>query len=243
MKGELVRGTADIPLSALGRSVAREKGIQYARKGGIDSIVSSSLDRAVETAHAIHRCCPKAQFREITGLLATRGLGGLEAMAKTPEIDRQIKALITTFPNRMPPEPTKEQLRLGIPRRETTNHFASRVFGWMAPALQKYLAQPDKKYVWVIHHFVIALIEAWGDKGFQPDFSYSKEALAHQKGHDDPGQVEHLYATNIHKTVGGLWGDFHIHQENMRSLTKLDPGIYLQRHSLSIFNPQGGSAS
>ena len=97
------------------------------------------IERAVETAHAIHRCCPKAQFREITGLLATRGLGGLEAMAKTPEIDRQIKSLITTFPNRMPPEPTKEQLRLGIPRRETTNHFASRVFGWMAPALQKYL--------------------------------------------------------------------------------------------------------
>jgi hypothetical protein len=95
----------------------------------------------------------------------------------------------------------------------------------------------------VIHHFVIALIEAWGDKGFQPDFSYSKEALAHQKDHDDPGQVELLYATNIHKTVGGLWGDFHIHQENMRSLTKLDPGMYLQRHSFSIFNPQGGSAS
>lgn len=235
---DIVRGSTNIPLSAAGRDQAVERAIQFKRKGSIDSIISSSLNRAVQTAEAIKEINPKAMFSEVTAALHPWYLGGLEGQP-TNSILPQMNALILQYPDRLPPQPAADSQ--STEPGQTFNQFCRRVFNYLGPVFQRYLAFPQQKIVVIVHYRDLKLLQAWEANGFLRDYSVDRKEVVRKDG--EPGDVWLLCATEITKQLSGNWGKWHFSKVNMESMDSLQNGIYFMRHGYTEWNAENpGSA-
>jgi broad specificity phosphatase PhoE len=226
---DLVRGSEEIPLSPEGIQLAKERGIQFKRTGGICSLVSSSLQRAIDTSRCVLQSNPGVRMK-VAGELQTQGFGALEGRPQK-DCAKLIRSLVVDYPDRKPPSDYARH-REG----ESFNSFKRRVIEFMKPQLQFYLMDPNHRPLWVTHNGVCRLINAWAYKGFPQNFEVDRNHYM-QEGHcKTPAEVQVLTATNIRKEPMGLWADWHLKSVNMSSLAKRPYGIYMMRHSFTDWN-------
>ena len=233
---DVIRGSTNIPLSKEGVAEAKERGIQFHRKGGVDYIASSSLHRAVETAQAVHQANPKSSFKEVTRQLHPWHLGCLEGQPTSKVLD-QVNSLIVDYPDRVPGNPGPGSM--STEKAESFNQFKKRFFDFLDGVIQRYLANPKQKILLVTHYRDLKLMQAWQKKGFPRDFSVDYPEVTRKDG--KPGDVYTLQADNIHGTLHDNWADWTYHKIDMQSLNGLKNGIYLLRHGFTILNGENPS--
>jgi broad specificity phosphatase PhoE len=231
---DVIRGSTNIPLSLDGRAQAKERGIQFARKGGIDLIYSSSLGRAVETAQFVHKANSKARFAETTRSLHPWHMGGYEGKP-TMKVLPMMNDLILNHPDKMPP-PAPGDSNSTNKTGETYHQFERRVMDFVGPGLKRYLMDPEQKILWVTHYRDLKLLQGWESAGFPQDLHIDRAEVIRKDG--EPGQVSRLWATDIHETPEGMWGTWHLAKVNMESLDKLKGGIYIMRHGFTAWNAE-----
>lgn len=235
---DIVRGSTNIPLSDAGRMQARMRAAQFKRRGGVDTIISSSLHRAIETAQSVKDANPQASFKDVTAQLHPWHLGGLEGKP-TMSILPQMNALITQYPDRMPPAPAQDSQSTDR-EGETFNQFRRRVFDYLGPLFQRYLAFPNQKILVVVHYRDKKLLQAWQKKGFPEDYSVDPMEVTRKDG--EPGDVSLLYATDIKKQPSGNWGKWHLGGVKMDTPLPLRTGIYFMRHGFTAWNGENPGA-
>ena len=228
---DVIRGSTNIPLSAEGVQEAKERGIQFARKGGVDSIIASSLHRGVETAQLVHKANPKSSFKEVTRQLHPWHLGCLEGQPTSKVLD-QMNSLIIDYPDRVPSNPPPGSM--STEPAESFNRFKTRFFDFLGGVIQRYLANPKQKILLVTHYRVLKLMQAWQKEGFPQDFHIDHKEVTRKDG--VPGDAWILQAHNIHGTLHDNWSDWTYRKLDMESLDKIPDGIIFYRHGFTVLN-------
>jgi broad specificity phosphatase PhoE len=148
---DLIRGQCNVPLSPEGREeVARLASLL--RESNIRFLVSSDLDRAVETASAIARACGARVAK--TGLLRPWDVGSFTGRP-AGEVTPQLATLARDFPGR------------STPKGESFSSFKLRAFQGVRAAL----GASQEPLALVSHHRVERLLASWLAAGCQPDLS------------------------------------------------------------------------
>lgn len=166
---ERVRGMVNLPLSAEGQAEANHFGQRIAAKGGVDTVVTSHLDRARQTAAAILKHNPNARLL-VDGEMDARHEGGLEGMP-TDEAQPELK-YFATHPDQAIPGVGIS----GVPGESVVSHSKR-----MGHGIMRHLAdlKPGERRLMVEHHSTLRFLRGWKKRGFPRDFSIeSKEMLS-----------------------------------------------------------------
>jgi broad specificity phosphatase PhoE len=220
---DVIRGSANVPLSPQGLAQADEIGHQIRQHGGVDSIASSDLERARETARLVQRHNPQAQITDVTPALHPWHLGMLEGQPTRGvlhHIEHYVKNPAQPVPGRGP---------ASTQPGESFDSFRSRFLPYLNNEMGKAAANPAKKHVLVTHYRNIKLAESWLKRGGKPDGAYDPNEMMQKDG--EPGDLYHVDPQR--KTMQRL---------NLKQPGQLPGGLFILRHGytrLNAENPTG----
>jgi len=214
---EFIRGSSNVPLSQHGRSQAIELGRKL--KDKVDTIYTSPLDRAKDTAASIMASNPHAEVHVDRNLMPWK-LGGDEG--------KPVEDVLPDMQDRMknrPDDPsTKGRGPLSTEDGETFNQFHNRNIEALQGVLAKH--RPGENTVVTTHYRNIRSLHSWLKKGAPADRDLDRDQMT-QKGDSDPGDM------------------FYLHPGS-KQLVKVDdikdPGVYLVRHGNTAWNKEDISA-
>jgi broad specificity phosphatase PhoE len=145
--GDKIRGWKDWPLNEHGINQAYELGNRL-KKEKFDVIITSDLDRAVETAQAIS---------EMTGVPIEGKTEGLRPWNVGRLTGKESKTVIPQMMDYVNNKPDEK-----IPDGESFNDFKGRYLGTLEKIIKKF---PNKVVLIVAHHRNQVLLDAWCKKG------------------------------------------------------------------------------
>lgn len=212
------RGAANLPLSGLGKLQADHLGARIAAKGGIDTIATSSLDRARETTGAILAHNPNAKLVDVSHGLEPWHQGAIEGMPS--EQAKPHIAFYARHPNVKIPGVGLS----GVPG-ESLNDFLGRSFGYLhknvIPAMH-----PGERRLLLGHHSLIRAIH-----GLRRDGSVDPEAMV---GNDNADPSDVFRIQHDGQRVHGL--DPINMDSDEQDFAK--PGLFVGRHGATAFNKE-----
>lgn len=222
---ELNRASANVSLNEQGRADVDALGHKLGAKGGFDKVYSGNLDRTVETAQALLRHSPQAEFGGTTpDLQSWPGLEGENSIYAKPYKE----SLAREQPDMALPT-TEHSTRPG----ESFNQFGDRAGGVVDRLLDEAAANPDKRIAAVTHGSVIANTEARGARAIQGrigDIPTDPDEFF--KTRDMPGDV-----VRVERMPDG---SVRVHEVNADSEEPLPPtdgkSAYLIRHGQTDWN-------
>jgi len=226
---DLIRGSTNIPLSPQGVEQANQIGQRFAQKGGLDLVVSSDMDRAVQTAAPIAQASG-AYFSHATEGLHPWYLGEVEGQPTEKVLDR-LNGFIDDSPDKPVPGRSEGSTQNG----EAFNTFKERAIGTVQDLMDQYAEaqandQPIKIGA-VTHYRDVKLLHAWADAGFPENLDKFQPSSDEMTGKDDPpGSVQ-----QISQDAKGKW---QMQPVDMASNAALQPGIYIIRHSPTVYNAE-----
>jgi broad specificity phosphatase PhoE len=206
-----IRGTSNIPLSALGRKQVAD--LALALKGQVNKIHSSDLDRAVATAAAIRQTNPDAFVVNITHKLHPWRMGEHEG--------KLTEEMLPIMLDRIAKNP--DQVMEGISpqsgsRGESFNQYKNRLLGYIRDEVLRN-ANPKEVTVVTTHYRPIRTLESWLKAGSPHDLSIDTNEML-QKGDSEPSDL------------------FYLHPDG--KLVKVndakDAGVYFARHGATEWN-------
>ncbi len=221
---DVVRGSANVPLSQEGGQEASNLGQLFAKKGfgklRSDRIISGKLTRTQQTAQMIAQHAPKARVMPPTEALDTWSTG-FEGVP-SEQADKRLEQYIRN-PEAVPP---KINENMGDPP-ESFNTFKERyIKGALQPGLLYYSQHPSQRVIGVTHGRGVRLARAWVKAGAKPDLSIDTEEML--RDDDKPAEVYRLAL--------GYKGKLQITPVDMGKPGDLKPGYYLVRHASTPWN-------
>lgn len=169
---DLIRGHVNVPLDNKGRQEAQETGKKIAEQGGVQHIITSDLDRTVDTAKAIQEHNPGATLTEDPGLRPWNFGPTIEGKP-TSEMLPKIRAL-TENPDQRPPG------------GETFNEFKDRFLDAFHRAQD---TTQDANAAIVTHYRGTKLLDAWRATGVDND-NIDKAVFEEYDKNKKPGNVD-----------------------------------------------------
>ena len=185
-KVDRIRGSIDVPLDAEGREDAEKVGEMFARAGGIDVIICSSLKRARQTAQIIHKLNPGSLEPTDTSDLHPWHLGNYEGQDTSIVIPK-----ILELAEKHPDEKAPGKAPNGTEKGESFNHFEDRVLDFMEDLWTFWTEHPEK-YVVVTHLRDVKLIEAALTAGGLKKRRFPIDSMKEIGSKEDPGAVLRL---------------------------------------------------
>jgi broad specificity phosphatase PhoE len=216
----------DIPLNDEGQKQVAQLGEQFAKRGGVDQIISGDLTRDRQTANAIAQAMQGEGIRiQLDPNFRPWHLGGFEGQ-KTKDVLPQMQDLAHNRPDTPAPGKNSQSTAPG----ESFNAFRDRFLSAMR-GLQAQHEQDSSQKTAVISHFRgVKVMQAWLKKGAPDDNSVDVKEMDRVDG--QPGSV-HRFAP-----MGAKW---RMTEEDMGQSAPLKPGIYLVRHGITDWNGEQGS--
>lgn len=172
-----IRGHINVPLDNKGKQEAQDSGKQIAAEGGVQHIITSDLDRTVDTAKAIQEHNPGATITEDAGLRPWNFGPTIEGKP-TSEMLPKIKEL-TENPDQRPPG------------GETFNEFKDRFLDSFHRAQD---TTQDANAAIVTHYRGTKLLDAWRKTGVDND-TIDKAVFEKYDKAKKPGNVETIDKT------------------------------------------------
>jgi probable phosphoglycerate mutase len=216
---DIVRGSLDVPLAPQGEEQAKELSRRLKARGGLDTLESSDLHRARQTAKYISEALgvPISVSKSWRPWM----LGELEGQPTKKVLDK-IHTYITKKPNVKVPGMGEKSTAPG----ESFVKFKNRVIGQYKEKLKELKRNPYKKIGVVTHYRDLRLAQAWASRGF-PQSAEVDTKLMTEKGDDPPISVHRMYWKGSTPKLDKV---------DMGSREKLPGGIYLVRHGATALN-------
>ena len=217
-----IRGSINVPLSSKGANQARTVGQKFAASGGAHEIVSSVLNRTLDTGRAIQAANPRAKLYK-TPALQSWGLGMYEGQPQKA-VQGKIKGLIAN-PNRKAPGRSAQSTSAG----ESLNGFKKRYLPHMRAEIHDSVTTGPKKKIIVTHGRGVKLMQAWAKAGAKPDLGIDPSVLTDYGKNDGPGTIHYLDPEVFAGIKPGIPT-----VDPATDLTK--DGIYMVRHGVTGMN-------
>jgi len=220
---DIIRGSSDIPLSPQGLQEAHEIGMKLAMKGGLDSIATSDLRRASDTAKIIaHHTHAPIVYNGPD--LHPWHLGEMEGQPTEKVMDGIINHM-EDHPDEAPKGRGPESTSDG----ESFNDFKRRGLTTFKTGLARLTMDPTKKDAYVTHYRMIKLAQAWQKEGGVGNDRIDKEYM--KTSGDEPGSVHRMY--NDPRTQ-----ETKIQKVDLNDPSPLLGGMYLIRHGATAYNKE-----
>ena len=224
LQQDRARGMIDAPLSDIGRAQADHLGRRIAAKGGIDTLVSSPMQRARETAAAILKHNPGARMIEVSPGLEPLHQGYLEGKTRG-----EVEPAMEHFA-RHPQERIPGIGLSGVPGESLDSH--SRRVG---REIHKHLHElkSGERRLLLAHHSTIRALRGWIKAGGRPDFKSDPHEMATPRDVAEPaGEILRL-AKHAGRPA--------IESNDLESDDPIKPGLNFSRHGATELN--GGDSS
>ena len=220
-KIDKIRGSVDLPITPKGLKQAEALGKVIAKKGGLDDITSSDMQRTKATANAIGGCCG-VPVRTTPNLrdMAYGALEGKPSSEAIPVINDRIK--------RQPSKPFAGQSKFSSTPGESFEGYKARLLPEVQAGMKELEANPRLKKGFVVNRRTIKMIDGWVRKGAKPDLSTDYNRVTHFGDDTEPGSIHRL-----HKS-GGKWQVKDV--DGLKGMDKIPGGIYLVRHGETAWN-------
>jgi broad specificity phosphatase PhoE len=229
--GERFRGSSDLPLTPEGMEKGRQLAMKFARRGGLDEIMTSNLRRTQQTARMLSQYTHAPITYNGDGLQPWRQ-GYLEGQTITPEKIALMNHLIKengdeALPGRGP---------ISTEDGESFNQFKDRTQDFLSKVIRASATDPHRKIGLVTHYRVKKLLESWMRKGMDPSGEIDRDEMIRHDASNNPGGVDRL---SIDQYAGPQMSSV-----DMDSPQSLPGGIYIVRHERTPFNaPASGQGS
>lgn len=220
---DIIRGSSDIPLSPQGLSEAHDVGMKLMMKGGLDSISTSDLKRAYDTAKIIshHTHAPIVYSGE--GLHPWH-LGEMEG-EPTDKVLQPMLDYMEKHPDEKIPGRGPQSTQDG----ESFNDFKQRGLSTYKTALARLTSDPSRKDAYVTHYRMLKLGQAW-----QKADGVGNDVvdINHMKSQGDaPGSVHRMY-------IDPKSQETKIQKVDLNDPSPLQGGMYIIRHGATAYNKE-----
>jgi broad specificity phosphatase PhoE len=220
---DIIRGSSDVPLSYKGINKAHQIGINLSQRGGLDSISTSDLGRARETAKIVstHTHAPIVYSGRALHPWHLGGLEGQPTDKVIPEMEKYMTTKKDEAPQGRGPESTADG--------EPFNSFKQRTLGILKTALAKHTIMPNAKDAYVTHYRDIKLAQAWVKAGGVGNDGIDEETM--KEKNDPPGSVHRMF-------VDPKSQETKMEPISTDDTTPLKGGVYLIRHGHTNWNQE-----
>jgi broad specificity phosphatase PhoE len=218
-----VRGSSDVPLNDEGLQQAAMRGRQFAAKGGLDAVLSSSLSRARNTAASI--ADTSGAHLQVDDKLMPWKLGVFEGQPVN-NVKQMIAKIATDHPDDKAPGMSPFSSQPG----ESFNNFKQRWLGQtLSPLMQAHAQDPSSKVGVVTHIRNILAAKSWIENGARHDLQFDHHDVNYEAKSEDekPGDVFRVHPE------GTKWT---FKPQDMEKPDPLEAGIYLIRHGATDWN-------
>ena len=182
----IVRGNSnEQSLTPGGAQLLAAAGEKMAHMGGASQIVSSSAQRAQESAAQLQGADPNAPPVDVTPGLESHALGNLEGEPETPRVRKLLADLIRQNPDQRIPGHGALSNRPG----ESFNEFRIRALTDIRGLMQALATAPHQRIVAVVHSQIVKLLKAWIAKGLPDDLAVSSDTMLKSES-ERPGEVD-----------------------------------------------------
>jgi len=214
------KGMSDkMPLSPEGTNQAAALGDAFAKKGGLDAMVTPPSVRTKQTSDAI---------KSKVGAIPDQAAPGLESWAQgglEGQPEASVKGQIQDLIRKNPGTPIPGQGSMASQPGESFDQFKGRALPAIRGVMQQFAEgmakNPEFKLGVTTHSQVGKLTRAWLAKGTPDDFSIHTPEMA--KDGDAPGSVHRLFPNKS--------GDWELNPVDMKDPSPLEAGIYLIHHA------------
>jgi broad specificity phosphatase PhoE len=220
----VVRGNSnEQPLAPGGAAQLADTGAKMAKMGGASQIVSSSAQRAQESAAQLQGADPNQPPVSVTTGLESHALGNLEGEPETPQVRKLLADLIRKNPDQRIPGQGALSNRPG----ESFNEFRVRALTAIRGLMQALASAPQQRIVAVVHSQIIKLLKAWLATGLPDDLKVNSDAMLKTES-ERPGEVD--------KFAPGPKGDWTLTPFDLKGKDFPMGAIYFVRHGQTDSN-------
>ncbi len=184
-KEDRIRGSINVPLTPKGEGEAQAVGKRFAASGGADTIVSSDLNRTLQTSAIIKQHNPKAQMFK-TPALQPWHLGLYEGQP-TKQVLPKIHKMLTQNPTVKAPGKGAKSTAPG----ESFNDYRQRFLPHLRAEIHDSVRKPGKKIL-TTHYRGVKLSQAWAKAGAKPDLSVDMPTMTSHDPTDAPGSIHYI---------------------------------------------------
>lgn len=222
MPNERFRGTSEVPILPQGLEKAHQLGMNLARRGGFDRLMTSDLGRTQQTAGIISKYTHAPITYKGDGLHPWH-LGMMEGQEVTPERIELMNHLIKDQPDVPFPGRSPNSMYDG----ESFNTFKNRTLNFLKEVIAQHRARPDERTGLVTHGRVLTLLDSWMRKGMDPDGEIDTDHMTMPP--EEPGHIKRF---SVDPYVGPMMSSV----DDKRGDTPLLGGIYVIRHEKTKWN-------